>query len=637
MLRIALAQMEVIPGRPDLNTQAMLAMIDQAKQQQAEIIIFPEMSIPGYLLGDTWEQSAFLRDCEYFGSQVVAASQNICVMFGNVGVDWQQTGDDGRVRKYNAFFIAQNGSLHHDKTFPYPFRIKTLHPNYREFDDTRHFYSSRKLAMELGCSVEELLQPVTLDINGSPLTIGCLLCEDSWSDDYAVKPITILAQNGPVDLFVNISSSPFTLGKNNKRNRVFSKQVREVGVPLIYVNNVGVQNNGKTVYAFDGYSTVYNARGEIIAYCPPFAPDLKILDIELAEKGLCFPPLSAPDDTSIETLYQALAYGTEKFTKSIGITRAVIGLSGGIDSALAAALYTKILGPDQVLLINMPSRFNSATTRNLASELADNLGCYYAVIPIQHSVEHTVDQLQQTALTQTGGKQATLQVSDFMSENIQARDRSARVLAGAAAAFGGGFTCNANKAELTVGYSTLYGDQAGFFAALADLWKHQVYALSRYMNQSVYGKPVIPEAIFQIVPSAELSDQQSVDQGKGDPILYPYHDYLFRAFVESWNKTTPEDILDWYSQGILAEKIGCRAGLPEESFPDAASFISDLERWWTLYTGIAVAKRIQAPPVLALSRRAFGFDHREAQNRPYFTAKYHLLKKALLEVPANVF
>lgn len=637
MLRIALAQMEVIPGRPDLNTQAILTMIDQAKQQQAEIIIFPEMSIPGYLLGDTWEQSAFLRDCEYFGSQVVAASQNICVMFGNVGVDWQQTGDDGRVRKYNAFFIAQNGSLHQDKTFPYPFRIKTLHPNYREFDDTRHFYSSRKLAMELGCAVEELLQPVTLEINGLPLTIGCLLCEDSWSDDYAVKPITILAEKGPVDLFVNISSSPFTLGKNNKRNRVFSKQVREVGVPLIYVNNVGVQNNGKTVYAFDGYSTIYNSRGEIIAYCPPFSPDLKILDIELAEEGLCFPPLNAPDDTSMETLYQALAYGTEKFTKSIGITRAVIGLSGGIDSALAAALYTKILGPDQVLLINMPSRFNSETTRNLASELADNLGCYYAVIPIQHSVEHTVGQLQQTALIQTGGKQATLQVSDFMSENIQARDRSARVLAGAAAAFGGGFTCNANKAELTVGYSTLYGDQAGFFAALADLWKHQVYALSRYMNQTVYEKPVIPEAIFQIVPSAELSDQQSVDQGKGDPILYPYHDYLFRAFVESWNKTTPEDILEWYSQGILAEKIGCRAGMIEASFPDAASFISDLERWWTLYTGIAVAKRIQAPPVLALGRRAFGFDHREAQNKPYFTAKYHLLKKALLEVPANVF
>lgn len=630
MLRIALAQMEVIPGRPDLNTQTMLSLTDQAKQQQADIIVFPEMSIPGYLLGDTWEQSSFLRDCEYFGTQVVAASQNICIMFGNVGVDWNQTGDDGRVRKYNAFFIAKDGKLHKDESFPYPFRIKTLHPNYREFDDTRHFYSSRKLAMELGCSVEELLQPVTLDIKGSPLTIGCLLCEDSWSDDYAVKPITVLANNGPVDLFINLSSSPFTLGKNNKRNRVFSKQVREVGVPLIYVNNVGVQNNGKTVYAFDGYSTVYNSQGEIIAYCPPFTQQLKILDMELGEAGLCQPPLSAPDDTGIDTLYNALSYGTEKFIKSIGITRAVIGLSGGIDSALAAALYAKILGPEQVLLVNMPSRFNSATTKNLARELADNLGCYYTVISIQHSVEHTVAQLEEASLIQAGGTQATLQITDFITENIQARDRSARVLAGAAAAFGGGFTCNANKAELTVGYSTLYGDQAGFFAALADLWKHQVYALSRYMNEAVYDKLVIPEAIFHIVPSAELSEHQAVDQGKGDPILYPYHDYLFRSFVESWNKTTPEDILEWYAQGILAAKIGCQSGLIEELFPTAASFISDLERWWKLYTGIAVAKRIQAPPVLALSRRAFGFDHREAQNGPYFTARYHELKKALL-------
>lgn len=630
MLRIALAQMEVIPGRPDLNTQTILSLTDQAKQQQADIIIFPEMSIPGYLLGDTWEQSSFLRDCEYFGSQVIAASQGICIMFGNVGVDWQQTGDDGRVRKYNAFFIAQEGKLHEDKSFPYPFRIKTLHPNYREFDDTRHFYSSRKLAMELVCPVEELLQPVTLSIKGSPLTIGCLLCEDSWSDDYAVKPITLLAANGPVDLFVNISSSPFTLGKNNKRNRVFSKQVREVGVPLIYVNNVGVQNNGKTVYAFDGYSTVYNSRGEITAYCPPFTQQLKILDMEPGKTGPAQPPLTAPEDTGIDTLYNALAYGTEKFIKSIGISRAVIGLSGGIDSALAAALYARILGPDRVLLVNMPSRFNSATTKNLARELADNLSCYYTVIPIQHSVEHTVSQLSEAPLDQAGGTRTTLAITDFITENIQARDRSARILAGAAAAFGGGFTCNANKAELTVGYSTLYGDQAGFFAALADLWKHQVYALARYMNQTVYAKPVIPEAIFQIVPSAELSEHQAVDQGKGDPIQYPYHDYLFRAFVESWTKNTPEDILDWYSQGVLAAKIGCRAGLIEELFPNASSFISDLERWWTLYTGIAVAKRIQAPPVLALSRRAFGFDHREAQNGPYFTARYQELKKTLL-------
>ena len=150
------------------------------------------------------------------------------------------------------------------------------------------------------------------------------------------------------------------------------------------------------------------------------------------------------------------------------------------------------------------------------------------------------------------------------------------------------------------------------------------------MNEAVYGRKVIPEAVFSIVPSAELSAQQAIDEGKGDPIQYAYHDYLFRAFVENWNRTTPEDILVWYAAGELAQRLGCEPGLIERLFPDAAAFISDLERWWMLYTGIAVAKRIQAPPVLALSRRAFGFDHREAQNGPYFTAKYHMLKQTLI-------
>jgi NAD+ synthase (glutamine-hydrolysing) len=610
----------------------MLEMITKAKQRHAHVIIFPEMAIPGYLLGDTWEQPAFLRDCEHFGRQIIAASTDICIIFGNVGIDWDKTGDDGRVRKYNACFIAQNGHLHQDDDFPYPFHIKTLHPNYREFDDTRHFHSSRKLASELGCKAEDLLRPVVLTLANKQLHLGCLLCEDGWSDDYAVKPMTILANNSHLDLFINISSSPFTLGKNNKRNRVFAKQVRETGVPLIYVNNVGVQNNGKTVYTFDGSSTVYNSRGEIISYCPPFEPQLKLLDIRLEAEDLGCPAVNPPADNGIDTLYQALSYGTEQFLKAIGIRKVVIGASGGIDSALAAALYTKLLGPDNVLLVNMPSQFNSQTTRSLAAELARNLGCLYTVMPIQKAVDDTVRQLNETPIARLyDGISSSLAVSPFITENIQARDRSARILAGVAASYGGGFTCNANKSELTVGYSTLYGDQAGFFAALADLWKHQVYDLARYMNETVYSHPVIPADIFRLVPSAELSPDQAVDEGKGDPIIYPYHDYLFRAFVESWHKATPEDILDWYLQGILAEKIGCHSGLVEKLFPTPSSFIDDLERWWKLYSGIAVAKRIQAPPVLALSRRAFGFDHREAQNTPYFTARYVSLKKQLLE------
>ena len=407
---------------------------------------------------------------------------------------------------------------------------------------------------------------------------------------------------------VENSLKRFRLGKN------IPAQIEKLNRPLIYVNAVGIQWQGKTLYTLDGQSAVYNSQGKIVKLLPAYEETLEVIELDEIDK---LPPLELPEVDETAQIYSAISYGTKKFLEQINIDKVVIGISGGIDSAVAAALYTKILGAENVYLVNMPSVFNSATTKNLSEQLAKNLGCKYFVIPIQESVDWTVKQLED----------AQIKVSSFVKENIQARDRSSRILAAVAASVGGVFTCNANKAESTIGYATLYGDAAGFFCALADLWKFQVYALANYFNEKIYKREVIPQGIIDIVPSAELSTAQNVDEGKGDPLKYPYHDYLFRAFME--NDSTPEEILQWYLDGELENKIGCEVGLVKKYFVTPKDFVADLERWWKLFKGMAVAKRMQTPPVLAVSKRAYGADFPETQIPPYFTQAYKNLKEKI--------
>ncbi len=628
LIKIICGQMEVIPGRPDLNYQKISTLIRQAKIKQADILLLPEMCLPGYLIGDLWEQQTFLDDCSYYANQIAAQSQDICIIFGSVATEVGKINEDGRIRKYNAAYICQNGTML-PGYLGRNFIIKNALPNYREFDDARYFHSLQKLCAEENTALANVLQPVAITLKGQQLNLGIMLCEDGWTDNYQYNIPSILANKGAA-LLCNLSCSPYSLGKNKKRYRLFASQSQQAGIPLIYCNNIGIQNNGKNIFTYDGSSCVYAATGKPAAALPMFAEDMLEFtwDTETGAINTADLPIAPQQETAI--IYHTLRYGTQQFLKQCGIKKMTIGLSGGIDSAVTATMYTDILGPENVLLLNLPSSYNSEATKNIAYHLAQKLRTNYAIMPITESCRHTEQQLTATPITNFSDNTIyNLQLSNLQRENIQARDRGARLIAAAAAAFGGAFSCNSNKSEIAIGYATFYGDICGALAMIGDLWKHQVYALGRYLNEEVFKDEIIPNEIFTIRPSAELSAEQTVGVG-GDPLVYNYHDYLFKAFLERWHKITPADILRWYKNNSLASELGCTDQIIKEAFPDALTFIADLERWWKLFSGFAVAKRIQAPPILSLSKRSFGYDHREAQLTPYFSREYYQLKEELL-------
>ena len=630
-VKIACGQMEIVAGRPDLNTNKILQLIKLAKNESVDIIVFPEMAVPGNMIGDLWEQTSFLNDCEMYGKQIIAATEGTTVIFGNVAIDWKRKNKDGLVRKYNAAFTAQNGKLIPTEQ-GLDFVAKLSLSSYRQFDEPRYFSGQDILLKDKRISLKNGMGSVSVTLQGRKYKLGLLLSEDGWIDSDSVNVPAMLKQGG-AELLCNLSSSPFSLRKNSKRHILFSEQAKDLQLPVVYCNHTGIQNTGKNIYTFDGQSCVYGPDGMVKAAAPMFEEKLLTFSWEKENAKIrayaAEDELIATEENETEILYKAVRYGTEHFLKQTGIKRMVIGASGGIDSAVTAALFTDILGPQQVLLINIPSRYNSELTKNLAQQLAENLNCCYSIVPVNESVAHTVEQLYTPIHNYSSNRDFKVELNGLMYENIQARDRGSRILAGFSAAFKGGVSCNANKAEITVGYGTFYGDLTGLLCPLGDLWKYQVYALGKYINEYVYKRIVIPLPIFTIRPSAELSQEQTVGNG-GDPLIYDYHDYLLRAFVENREKASPAEILKHYIDQDLETFLGCEDGIIARLFPSHAAFCQDLERWYGLFTGLAVAKRIQAPPVLSISKRAFGTDYREAQLTTYYSLEYKKLKEKLL-------
>lgn len=616
MLKIALGQMEVIPGQPARNFEKIKAFVEEAKKQEVELIIFPELCISGYLLSDLYYNEYYTEEAFSYNEKIKELSQGIGIIWGNINLNpvaQVKTGRDGRRLRTNCAFFAYDGAyVSRSEEDPFAgYYVKHLYPDYRFFDDSRYFMSIAELHLYDASILDQMGKPFVFKGH----TIGIEICEDLFSDDYALN-LTQSYQNN-CDYIVNLSCSPYTIGKEDVRRTQIQKHYRhESKAQFIYVNCVGVQNNGKNVLTFDGNSSLYNQKGELVSGCNDhFQEELKIVD--------GFAPPHPQDDK----LLRALLYGIKKFDEQMfqGNVKWIIGLSGGLDSSVSAALLVMALGADRVRAYNMATSYNSLKTIDNARALAQALA-----IPLREgAIETLVDATKITLVD--GYEYRNKEISSFVMENVQARTRG-HLLASFAAIEGGVIVNNGNKIEVALGYCTLYGDSIGALSILADLTKVQLFDLSHQINR-LYGKEVIPTRLLPVVnetgiewempPSAELKEQQS------DPMKWFYHDEIIRMYTEYPNFKIV-DVMKQYASGeIYQSELG--RWIRYYGLDDPQAFINDLE-WVLRQITISVYKRIQMPPILTISQGAFGFDYRESQIQYEMGHEYEELKAKILKM-----
>ena len=508
-MKIALAQINQTVGDFQNNIEKICLTIDHARSKNADLVVFPELAITGYPPKDFLDIPAFVDENLKALEKITRSVSGISAIIGFVDKNKRP---HGKLVHNAAAFIQDKKiiSIHH----------KSLLPTYDVFDECRYFEPAYTIS------------PVKF----MDYTLGISICEDIWNDEefwtrplYEKDPIEDLVSNG-ADVIINISSSPFAVGKHDKiRLRMFIHDAVKYKVPFVYVNQVG----GNDDLVFDGNSTVINAEGKLIAQAAAFEEDLMVVDIENPTVQ-AQPKAYAP----IESVHKALIMGLRDYVIKCCFKKVIVGLSGGIDSAVTAALAVESLGRDNVIGVLMPSQFSSRGSIDDAVKLAQNIGIIYKTIPIKDVFET----YQNILKTEFKGRPF-----DIAEENLQARIRG-NILMALSNKYGYLVLTTGNKSELAVGYCTLYGDMSGGLALISDIPKTMVYELARYINRE---REVIPQNSIDKPPSAELKPNQ-FDQDTLPP--YDILDGILKAYVED-AKSIGEIIRMGFDEKIVREVI----------------------------------------------------------------------------------
>ncbi|MBP6302667.1 MAG: NAD+ synthase [Bacteroidia bacterium] len=544
-MKIALAQLNYHVGNFEQNTSKIIRSIERAKNDEADLIVFAELSICGYPPRDFLEFNDFIRLCNEAVENIAQHCTGIAAIVGAPAINPQVEGKD----LFNAAWFLSDGKVS-------AIRNKTLLPTYDVFDEYRYFEPNRSFDV-ITCAGKK---------------IALTICEDLWNINhnplYITTPMDELIKHQP-DVIINIAASPFSHTQLASRTQVLRNNVEKYKLPLLYVNHVGAQ----TELIFDGGSLAMNAQGEIVEQLKSFEEDYSLVTLEEinTSKGT-----HTTTPQKMEQIEHALVLGIRDYFKKLGFTKAILGLSGGIDSALVVYLAARALGEENVKAVLMPSQFSSDHSISDSLELCKNLRVTHELIPIERAF-NTFRELLQPAFGNLP--------FDLTEENMQARCRGL-ILMGLSNKFGYILLNTSNKSELAVGYGTLYGDMCGGLSVIGDLYKTEIFELCRYINRD---NEIIPENIITKPPSAELRPNQKdsdslPDYEQLDPILFEY--------IEK-RKSPGEIIRMGYNESIVKRILR----------------LVNMNEY----------KRHQTPPILRISPKAFGMGRRMPIVAKYLT------------------